>query len=112
MRGVLARTFAAAAAAALLAGCGSSGSAPGGEALRVTVRDFRIGAPLTARAGEVRFAVHNRGPDTHEIFIVRAENPALPLRNDGITVDEEALEKREVGEVEGTEPGHIGTGAF
>src|SRR4051794_24056833 len=112
MTGVLARTIAAIGAAALVAGCGSSGSAPAGQSLPVSVRDFRIDAPLTARAGEVRFAVHNRGPDTHEIFIVRADDPALPLRKDGITVDEEALEEREVGEVEGTEAGHTGTGTF
>jgi uncharacterized cupredoxin-like copper-binding protein len=112
MRGVRLRTVAAAGATALLAGCGSTGSAPSGEALPVSVRDFHIDAPLTARAGEVRLAVHNRGPDTHEIFIVRADDPALPLRQDGITVDEDALEQREVGEVEGTEPGKTGTGSF
>src|SRR3954447_3236386 len=112
MGAVTVRTLAAACAAALVAGCGSTGSPPSGESLPVSVRDFRIDAPLTARAGEVRFAVHNRGPATHEIFIVRAGDPALPLRNDGITVDEDALEAREVGEVEGTEPGHTGTGTF
>jgi uncharacterized cupredoxin-like copper-binding protein len=99
------RTIAPALAAGLIAGCGSSGSAPAGPALRVTVRDFKIEAPRTARAGEVRIAVHNKGPDTHEVFIVRAEHDALPLRRDGITVDEAALEDDEVGEVEGTAPG-------
>jgi uncharacterized cupredoxin-like copper-binding protein len=112
MRGVRLRNIAAAGATALLAGCGSSVSTPTGQSLPISVRDFHIDAPLTARAGDVRFAVHNRGPDTHEIFIVRADDPALPLRQDGITVDEEALARREVGEVEGTEPGRTGTGTF
>ena len=106
------RVLAAALAAALLAGCGSTGPAPGANALRVTVRDFEIDAPATVRAGEVELAVHNRGPDTHEDFIVKADDPALPLRKDGITVDEEAIEKDSPGEIEGTHPGQTRTGTF
>ena len=99
-------------AAVLLAGCGSTAPAPGKGALRVSVRDFEIDAPATARAGEVEIAVHNRGPDTHEIFLVKANDPALPLRKDGITVDEEAIEDHSPGEIEGTEPGRTSTGTF
>ena len=55
--------------------------------MHVTVKDFRITLSRThVRAGEVRFVVKNRGPDTHEVLIVRT-SAALPLRADNITVD-------------------------
>ena len=110
--GVTARTSAAVIAAAVLAGCGSSGPAHGGPALQVRVRDFKIDAPATVRAGEVRMTVHNEGPDTHEVFIVKAGAPDLPLRKDGITVDEAAIESKSPGEIGGTEAGHTTSGSF
>jgi uncharacterized cupredoxin-like copper-binding protein len=93
------------------AGCGSprdSGRPP----VDVTVRDYGIDAPLTARAGDVRLAVHNDGPDTHEVMVVRSTLPALPLRRDGITVDESAIEDALAGEVEGMHAGATGVKAF
>src|SRR5689334_3924335 len=114
MAGALVRTLAAGFLAAAVTGCGAGDRAPGAPTLDVTVRDFHIGAPATVRPGELRLAVHNQGPDTHEVLVVRADGPDLPLRRDGITVDEEALEAshREAGEVEGTQPGHTGHGDF
>ena len=73
--------------------------------LGVTVRDFHIGAPRTVSAGELRIAVHNEGPDTHELLLIRTDRASLPLRRDGLTVDEDAIEHELTGEVEGTQPG-------
>jgi uncharacterized cupredoxin-like copper-binding protein len=57
----------------------------------VTVRDFRIGAPRALPAGRVTLRVHNRGPDDHELLVVRHRRGALPLRGDGLTVDEDRI---------------------
>jgi hypothetical protein len=98
-------------AALLAAGvCGLSGcgAAPAGTSLplvRVSERDFHIKLPSNVRAGEVRLRLENRGPDTHELLVVKARGGALPLRGDGLTVDEDALEKRTVATVEGVERG-------
>ena len=61
------------------------------HAVKITERDFRISAPASIRAGTVRFRIHNRGPDTHELLIARASNGWLPFRADGLTVDEETI---------------------
>lgn len=89
-----------------LAACSSGHSHRGaaGPAVRVTERDFRISvAPARVHSGDVRLLVRNRGPDTHELIVVRAHG--LPLRTDGLTVNEEALAT--VGSVEGQAPGHV-----
>ena len=68
--------------------------------VRVVERDFHITVVhgrLTA--GTVVFRVTNRGPDEHEFIVVRADH-GLPMRPDGITLDEEALEKSIVGAIE------------
>jgi hypothetical protein len=99
----LARTatvLASAGAIGLLAcGCGSSsvGALP---VLKITERDFSIQAPRVVPAGEFRVVVRNAGPIAHELLIVRANSTQLPLRSDGFTIDEDALEKRLVGVVE------------
>ncbi len=73
----------------------------------VTLKDFRIkvSRPLV-RAGDVRLVVKNKGPDTHELLVARARAP-LPLRADGITIDEEALEPVTVAEAEGEPRGKV-----
>jgi uncharacterized cupredoxin-like copper-binding protein len=83
----------------LLVGC-SHGGAPHGATARVTERDFHIAAPRQLSAGVVRLLVHNRGPDHHEFLMIRVTGPHLPLRGDGLTVDEDALEKQSVAVVE------------
>jgi uncharacterized cupredoxin-like copper-binding protein len=77
-----------------LTACSSSsaGDTRAGAVVRVTERDFRIAvAPAQVRAGDVRLLLRNKGPDAHELIIVRASKGRLPLRTDGMTVDEEAL---------------------
>jgi hypothetical protein len=87
-------------------GCSSGASRTGGPAaaIRVTERDFAIKAPVHVSRGEVGFTLHNRGPDTHELIIVRTRSSRLPLRPDGLTVNEEKLEHATVGVIDDVEP--------
>jgi uncharacterized cupredoxin-like copper-binding protein len=71
------------------------------QTVRVTEKDFRISAPEQLRAGEVRFVSQNEGPDTHELIVVRDDGGPLPLRTDGLTVNEEALQPRIVASADG-----------
>src|SRR5205807_1813423 len=66
----------------------------------VKERDFRIAISTHRVApGAVTFRITNVGPDAHELILIRADH-GLPLRSDGITVDEEALATRTVGTLE------------
>jgi uncharacterized cupredoxin-like copper-binding protein len=83
----------------------SSTSQHDGALVRVTARDFQIKvSPARVRAGDVRLMIRNKGPDTHELLIVRAGRRGLPLRSDGLTVDEEKLESVTVATAEGEPP--------
>jgi hypothetical protein len=88
------------------AGCGSGG--PNADAhvavLRITERDFRISAPKHVRSGDLLLSVRNRGPDAHELIVVREHGSRLPLRRDGSTVSEEKLERFVVGVLEAGQP--------
>ena len=53
----------------------------------------------------MRLVVSNKGPDTHELLIVRSSGRGLPLRSDGLTIDEEAVQQSTVQVMEGREPG-------
>jgi uncharacterized cupredoxin-like copper-binding protein len=80
---------------ALLSGCGASRPATGPvrDVVRITERDFHIAASAQhVRAGAVDLSVHNQGPDDHELIVVK-EHPGtpLPMRRDGVTLDEERL---------------------
>jgi uncharacterized cupredoxin-like copper-binding protein len=93
--------------AAVLSGCGGTG-APRDSARVVTVheRDFRITISRThIAAGDVVFRAKNLGPDAHELIVVRSDGARLRLRPDGMTIDEEGLEKSIVGALE---PGTAG----
>jgi uncharacterized cupredoxin-like copper-binding protein len=82
----------------------SSTSRDDGVLVQVTARDFHIKvSPARVRAGDVRLVIRNKGPDTHELLIVRAAR-RLPLRSDGLTVDEEKLEPVTVATAEGEAP--------
>lgn len=83
----------------------SSGGGAGTPVGLVKVKDFKIKAPEQLRAGSVVLQVRNAGPDTHELILVRADGHALPLRKDNLTVDEDALKSRTVGQVEKDQPG-------
>jgi uncharacterized cupredoxin-like copper-binding protein len=89
-----------------LSGCGAdrTGDGPGPATAQIVERDFRIKAPKQLPAGDVRLTLHNRGPAHHELALIRGAAP-LPLRADGLTVDEDALKPREV---EGLEPAEAG----
>ncbi|MEA2314805.1 MAG: hypothetical protein QOI03_1497 [Solirubrobacteraceae bacterium] len=73
--------------------------------MQVSEADFAISATHRLTAGDVVLRVHNEGPDQHELIVARAPSARLPLRSDGITVDEEALGHAEVGSLE---PGKAG----
>ena len=89
-----------------LSGCGSSrASADAAKPAQVTERDFKIEGPAKLHSGLVSLRVRNEGPDQHELIVVRGTESRLPLRPDGLTVDEEALEAVEPGALEPGEPG-------
>lgn len=73
--------------------------------VRVAEQDFDISSPRHVSSGKVVLRVKNEGPDSHELIVVRA-NGRLPLRPDGMTIDEEALSHRTVGALE---PGAVGS---
>jgi uncharacterized cupredoxin-like copper-binding protein len=73
--------------------------------LAVAERDFHIAAPTEVRAGHVTLRVHNKGPDSHELIVIRLAGAALPLRRDGLTVDEDAVEHETAGALEPGQPG-------
>ena len=93
---------------ATLSGCGGGGSASSRAAVvPVSERDFSITAPKRLSSGDVLLRVRNRGPDDHELIVVRADDGRLPMRRDGITIDEEALQRAEVGALEPGQPGAV-----
>jgi len=91
-------------AAVFLSGCGVTGRATArapGHTVQVTERDFDITGPTQLPAGRVRLTVRNGGPDAHELIVARVGGGApLPLRRDGLTVDEERIQAATVGKLE------------
>src|SRR4051812_28322126 len=73
--------------------------------VRVTESDFRISAPKQVAAGAVHVSIRNKGPDDHEFIVARLGEKGLPLRPDGLTVDEGAIEKATAGALEPARPG-------
>ena len=74
-------------------GTGASGAASGPTHVDVRMKDFALRlSRKSAPAGRVVFRVHNSGPSTHEINIDRTDDPPrhLPLKDDGLTVEEDA----------------------
>lgn len=97
----------------LATGCGSVRAVAGGQRpIAVTERDFKISIPSSLPAGEVTLRVHNLGPDRHEFIAARVAadgRASLPLRRDGLTLNEEKLASSEVGELEPGQPGSLRT---
>jgi uncharacterized cupredoxin-like copper-binding protein len=95
--------------AATPSGCGSSSHAAathGKPRITVGMRDFKLTAPRRIPAGEVTLAVRNGGPDLHELIVVReGAHHSLPLRGDGLTVDEERLQSTTAAALEPEAPG-------
>jgi uncharacterized cupredoxin-like copper-binding protein len=93
--------------AGAVSGCGGTSSANGARVVSVVERDFKISvAENHLEAGPVVFQADNKGPDAHELIVVR-DNGQLPLRPDGMTVNEEGLEKQIVGALEPGPSGDI-----
>jgi uncharacterized cupredoxin-like copper-binding protein len=85
--------FAAISIVAAGAGCSSGPSASAGARVVVTERDFGLQASASSvRAGAVTVHVVNRGPSTHELNIDRTSmaDGSLPLKPDGLTVNEDS----------------------
>jgi hypothetical protein len=100
---VLARRYAALGMlpALLAIGCGGpSGDVQGSSVISVTERDFAITAPKSLPAGEVVLRVRNMGPVAHELLVVRAPDGGMPISRDGLTVNEERVQRNEVGVLE------------
>jgi uncharacterized cupredoxin-like copper-binding protein len=77
----------------LAAGCGGA-SHRVLPVLSITERDFHIRVPHQVAAGDVLVRLENKGPVSHELLIIHAGNNRLPLRADGFTIDQEALQQR------------------
>jgi uncharacterized cupredoxin-like copper-binding protein len=109
LRRAAARSLLVVAALCAVTGCSSghdSGHAVGTVA-NVTERDFHISvSPARVPAGNVDLSVHNHGPENHELIVVRVSAAPIPLRKDGITVDEDALRHETMGALE---PGAAGS---
>jgi uncharacterized cupredoxin-like copper-binding protein len=89
-------------------GCaGSAGFGGLGTVVQVNERDFAIKAPQHVSAGALTLRVRNHGPDAHELIVVKTRDGRLPLRADGLTVDEDALEHATVGVLEPGQPGSL-----
>ena len=99
----------AAAAALPLSGCGvatRAGAQTPARGVAVTERDFHISAPKALAAGNVRLNLYNAGPDQHELLVARVGgNASLPLRGDGLTVDEERIQAATLVTLEPGAPG-------
>jgi uncharacterized cupredoxin-like copper-binding protein len=78
-----------------------------GALLQVTERDFKISASPVVPSGDVILRVSNDGPDHHELILVRSDTATLPLRPDGVTVDEDHLESETVATMEAAPAGSV-----
>lgn len=95
-------------AGVLVSGCGSAQNATDtAHVVGVTEKDFKISAPKTLAAGDVVLSARNEGPDEHELIVARVGALGLPLRTDGLTLNEEALERNEAGVLEPGAPGSV-----
>lgn len=93
----------------VVGGAPASTVTPRHSAITVRERDFRISAPRHVAAGDVALVVHNAGPDMHELIVVRERGARLPLRADGMTVDEDAVARDTPGNLEPGQPGSTRT---
>jgi uncharacterized cupredoxin-like copper-binding protein len=96
-------------AALAAAGCGTTARLnAAAQVVNVTERDFMIKAsPARVPAGQVVLQARNRGPDAHELILIRGRAAGLKLRTDGMTVDEEGLKSAVLGTLEPGAPGSL-----
>jgi uncharacterized cupredoxin-like copper-binding protein len=91
---------------AAISGCGDSHpKAASGRTFAVTEHDFHIEAPAKLASGVYTFDVSNHGVTDHELIVASTPDGSLPLRPDGLTIDEEAIESRKSGALEPAGPG-------
>jgi uncharacterized cupredoxin-like copper-binding protein len=95
----------------LLCGCGAGtspgASSGGGTLVGVTERDFHISTTIArVPAGEVTLRIDNQGPDQHELIVAPERAGGLPMRSDGFTVNEEAIQNSEPGSITPQAPAH------
>ena len=105
-RGAWGPSFAAV-AVSLLAGCGGD-SSTSRETIEVKLEDFLLHVSATTAApGELTMRLENDGPSTHEINVDRTDLPAdaLPLRTDGLSVEEDSPQLKRIDSVEILEAG-------
>jgi uncharacterized cupredoxin-like copper-binding protein len=98
--------------AVLAAAACSSSSLPAAANVRLDERDFRLTVPGTAlHAGPTVLHVRNAGPDTHEMLLFRTDLAAdrLPLRPDGVTVNEDSSLLQLAGSAQGLPAGASAT---
>lgn len=94
--------FAVAALGAMGTGASACSNDSGGGKVNVTESEWIVEPdPTTESAGDIEFVGDNKGSETHEMVVVRADNAdALPTDADG-AVDEERLSKdARIGEIE------------
>jgi uncharacterized cupredoxin-like copper-binding protein len=85
------------------AGCTRGDAAPQGTVVNVREADFKLTTTtLLVPPGLVTFRVHNVGPSTHEFNVDRTDlsADALPLRADGLSVNEDAKRLHRVGSMD------------
>jgi uncharacterized cupredoxin-like copper-binding protein len=88
--------------------CCSSGVSNPPGAIQVRMEDFKLNLTVTtAQTGEVIFHLHNDGPSTHEFNVDRTDlaPEQLPLRADGLSVDEKSTLLTREGSIEIVEAG-------
>jgi uncharacterized cupredoxin-like copper-binding protein len=77
--------------------------------VQVSLEDFKIDVQSHATADrDITLHVVNHGPTMHEVNVVRTDLPpeALPLRADGMTVDDQSPQLEHVVEAEGLDINH------
>ena len=95
------------AVALTVAGCGGGARAADGALVGITERDFHIAESVRrVHAGKVTLSIRNAGPDEHELIVAPERPGGLPLRSDGFTINEAAIESSEPGSVEPQQPHH------
>lgn len=83
-----------------MTGCSRGEAAPRGKVVDVQESDFKLTADtVLVHAGLVTFHIHNSGPSTHEFNVDHTDlaADALPLRADGLTVNEDSKRMQNVG---------------
>jgi uncharacterized cupredoxin-like copper-binding protein len=84
------------------AACSRGDATPRGTLVPVHLEDYKLtSGRLAVPSGYVTFRIRNTGPSTHEFIVARStvSADALPLRANGITVDEDSKQLHPEGEL-------------